>query len=124
MTTKPNAAPSTLTLTRRRVWPDGGCSYVVEGLDGATLYVKRGLLAGDPPEQFTITATGLVDPVAVAAERKAKAEARKAAEAEKRAAEAAAEAASAQPVPQPQAPVAKPQPEAATRKAGKRSRAA
>lgn len=50
-------AASGLTLTLRRVWPDGGCAYVAKGVVG-TIYVKAGFLHGQSAPD-TLTVVGL-----------------------------------------------------------------
>lgn len=57
-----------LTLTLRRVWPDGGCAYVAKGVVG-TVYVKAGFLHGQAaPDTLTIVGlpTAPAKPVAAA----------------------------------------------------------
>jgi hypothetical protein len=100
---------STLVFTLRRTWPDGGAAFTCDGLDG-TLYLKKGLLAGEPPQSLQLTGSGLGDPVAATAARQARKDARKLAAAAK-------QPVAVQPVaPQP----ATVQPAAATRKSGKK----
>lgn len=51
-----------LTLTLRRVWPDGGCAYGLQGING-TVYVKAGFFGGATPPD-TLTLGGLPQPIA------------------------------------------------------------
>jgi hypothetical protein len=102
---------STLVFTLRRTWPDGGAAFTCDGLDG-TLYLKKGLLAGEPPQSLQLTGSGLGDPVAATAARQARKDARKLAAAAKQPA-----------APQPVAPQPATVQPVATRKSGKKAAA-